>query len=112
MFPIFAFELLLIYQLNNPTLEYVHVWTYLLLIYGIVVLMVLLSFQVEYLGQWTRAGFNELQIQLSLSLIFFMRNVMLRHFLTTYLVYVVCWMVIVSIIAKQFEYQIIQFIIG
>ena len=60
MFPILAFELLLIYKLNNPSLQYVHVWTYLLLIYGIVVLMVLLSFQVKYLGKWTRAGFNEL----------------------------------------------------
>lgn len=112
MFPIFGFELLLIYKLNNPTLEYVHVWTYLLLIYGIIVLMVLLSFQVKYLGQWTRAGFNELQIQLTLSLIFFMRNVMLRHFLTTYLVYVICWVLIVVILAKEFEYQILQFIIG
>lgn len=62
MFPILAFELLLIYKLNNPTLQYVHVWTYLLLIYGIVVLLVLLTFQVKYLGKWTRAGFNELQI--------------------------------------------------
>ena len=44
MFPIFVFELLLIKKLNNPTLEYVHFWTYLLLIYGIVVLGVLLSF--------------------------------------------------------------------
>jgi uncharacterized membrane protein YesL len=60
MFPILAFELLLIYKLNNPSLQYVHVWTYLLLIYGIIVLMVLLSFQVKYIGKWTRAGFNEL----------------------------------------------------
>ena len=50
MFPILIFELLLIYKLNNPTVEYVHLWTYLLLIYGIIVLMVLLSFQVKYLG--------------------------------------------------------------
>ena len=62
MFPIFAFELILIYKLNNPSLSSVHIWTYILLIYGIIVLIVLLSFQVKYLHQWTRAGFNELQI--------------------------------------------------
>ena len=62
MFPIFAFELILIYKLNNPQLENVHYWTYLLLFYGIIVLIVLLSFQVKYLGKWTQAGFNELQI--------------------------------------------------
>ena len=44
MFPILAFELLLIYKLNNPSLQHVHLWTYSLLIYGIMVLMVLLSF--------------------------------------------------------------------
>lgn len=60
MFPIFAFELLLIYKLNNPSLEYVYFWTYLLLIYGILVLGILLSFQVKYLGFWTAAGYNEL----------------------------------------------------
>ena len=60
MFPIFAFELVLIYKLNNPTLEHVHFWSYLLLIYGIIVLGILLSYQVKYLGFWTIAGFNEL----------------------------------------------------
>ena len=60
MFPIFIFELLLIYKLNNPQIEYVHIWTYLLLIYGIIVLIVLLSYQAKYLGRWTIAGFNEL----------------------------------------------------
>jgi hypothetical protein len=44
MFVIFMFELVLIYKLNNPTIEHVHFWTYLLLIYGILVLGVLLSF--------------------------------------------------------------------
>ena len=44
MFPIFLFELVLIYKLNNPTQEHVHFWTYLLLVYGIVVLGVLLSY--------------------------------------------------------------------
>lgn len=62
MFPILVFELILIYKLNNPNIQSVHLWTYMLLIYGIVVLMVLMSFQVKYLGAWTRAGFNELQI--------------------------------------------------
>ena len=50
MFPILIFELVLIYKLNNPVLDSVHIWTYLLLIYGIIVLIVLLSFQVKYLG--------------------------------------------------------------
>jgi hypothetical protein len=60
MFVIFAFELLLIYKLNNPMINEVHFWTYLLLIYGIVVLGILLSYQVKYLGNWKVAGFNEL----------------------------------------------------
>lgn len=60
MFFILAFELVLIYKLNNPTYEHVHFWTILLLIYGILVLGVLMSYQVKYLGQWTIAGFNEL----------------------------------------------------
>jgi len=44
MFFIFIFELVLIYKLNNPTYEYIHFWTYMLLIYGIIVLGILLSF--------------------------------------------------------------------
>ena len=62
MWPIFIFELILIYKLNNPTYEYIHFWTAMLLIYGITVLIVLLSYQAKYLGKWTIAGFNELQI--------------------------------------------------
>jgi hypothetical protein len=62
MFFIFLFEITLIYKLNNPTYEMIHFWTYMLLIYGILVLGILLSYQVKYLGQWTIAGFNELQI--------------------------------------------------
>ena len=62
MFVIFLFELILIYKLNNPTYDSIHLWTYMLLIYGIVVLIVLLSYQAKYLGRWTIAGFNELQI--------------------------------------------------
>ena len=112
MFPIFIFELTLIYKLNNPQLEYVHIWTYLLLLYGIVVLFVLMSLQVKYLGFWTRAGFNELQIQLSLSMFFFMRNVMLRHFLMTYSIYFACWILTLCFLAEKFEYQIVQFILG
>jgi hypothetical protein len=44
MFVIFIFELILIYQLNNPTLEMIQFWTYMLLLYGIIVLGILLSF--------------------------------------------------------------------
>ena len=32
--------------------------------------------------------------------------------MTTYLVYVICWVIIVVILAKEFEYQILQFIFG
>jgi hypothetical protein len=60
LFPILIFELVLIYKLNNPSIHSVHMWTYLLLLYSIAVLYVLLSFQLKYLGAWTRAGFNEL----------------------------------------------------
>ena len=112
MFVIFLFELILIYKLNNPKYEQIHLWTYMLLIYGIVVLIVLLSYQAKYLGRWTIAGFNELQIQLTLSLIFMMRNVLLRHFIITYTVYMFTWFVVVILMAREFEYQIIQFILG
>ena len=112
MFPIFIFELVLIYKLNNPSYEYIHFWTYMLLIYGIIVLIVLLSYQAKYLGKWTIAGYNELQIQLTLSLIFMMRNVLLRHFVITYAVYMSTWLVVVTIMAEKFEYQIVQFILG
>ena len=109
---IFVFEILLIYKLNNPTIEWVHFWTYMLLVYGLVVLGILLSYQVKYLGKWTVAGFNELQIQLTLSLIFMMRNVLLRHFINTYLTYLVTWIFFVGFTASQFEYQILQFLLG
>lgn len=112
MWAIFAYELILIYKLNNPTYEYIHFWTYMLLIYGIIVLIVLLSYQAKYLGKWTIAGFNELQIQLTLSLIFMMRNVLLRHFIITYTVYMLTWFVVLIVLTKKFEYQVIQFILG
>lgn len=112
MFPIFLYELILIYKLNNPNIESVFWWTSLLHFYGILVLFILLSYQVKYLSMWTIAGFNELQIQLTLSLIFMMRNVLLRHYMITYCFYVCAWIITVSLIAKKFEYQIIQFILG
>jgi hypothetical protein len=104
MFVIFLFELILIYKLNNPIYEQIHFWTYMLLIYGIIVLIVLLSYQAKYLGRWTIAGFNELQIQLTLSLIFMMRNVLLRHYIITYSVYMLTWFIVVSLLAEKFEY--------
>lgn len=112
MFPIFILELVLIYRLNNPTFEYIYFWTYLLLVYGILVLIVLLSYQAKYLGSWTITGFNELQIQLTISLIFMMRNVLLRHYIITYTLYMLTWFVVVTLLATKFEYQIIQFILG
>jgi len=44
MWVILIFELVLIYKVNNPTLKYINFWTYMLLIYGIIVLIVLLSY--------------------------------------------------------------------
>lgn len=41
-----------------------------------------------------------------------MRNVLLRHYLITYVIYVVAWIATVTFVAKKFEYQIIQFILG
>ena len=60
MFPIFIFELLLCYKLNNPEFATIQIWTGILHLYALVVLGVLLSLQVKYLGKWTQAGFNEL----------------------------------------------------
>ena len=37
---------------------------------------------------------------------------MLRHFLITYCIYGVCWIITLCLIAEEFEYQIVQFIIG
>ena len=41
-----------------------------------------------------------------------MRNVLLRHFLITYLVYLITWICVVSLTAEEFEFEIVQFIIG
>lgn len=112
MFFIFAFELVLIYKMNNPTIEYIHFWTYMLLIYGIVVLIVLLSYQAKYLGKWTITGYNELQIELTMSLIFMMRNVLLKHYILTYTVYMLTWFIAVIVLAESFDYHIIQFFLG
>lgn len=107
MFPIFLYELILIYKLNNPNFDSIFFWTSLLHLYGIIVLGILLSYQAKYLSMWTIAGFNELQIQLTMSLIFMMRNVLLRHYLVTYSIYVVAWIATVTFVAEKFEYQII-----
>jgi|TARA_B110001450_G_C17603900_1_gene474208 hypothetical protein len=107
MFAIFAFELVLIYKMKNPTAEYIHFWTYMLLIYGIVVLIVLLSYQAKYLGKWTITGYNELQIELTMSLIFMMRNVLLKHYILTYTVYMLTWFIAVIVLAESFDYHII-----
>lgn len=87
-------------------------WTYMLLIYFLTVLGVLLSYQIKYLGYWTLAGINELQIQLTLSLLFMMRNIMLRHFILVYSLYMMTWILFVTLYSKKFEYQIIQFLLG
>ena len=41
-----------------------------------------------------------------------MRNVLLRHYIITYAVYVLTWFITVVILASEFEYQIIQLILG
>jgi class 3 adenylate cyclase len=112
MFPVLMIEIVLCYKLSNPRLEQIYFWTGCFHVYSLLVLGVLLSLQVKYLGKWTQAGFNELQIQLTITLIFFMRNILLRHFIITYTIYMVCWIVTVTFLSTKFEYQIFQFIIG
>lgn len=41
-----------------------------------------------------------------------MRNVLLRHFVITYTVYMITWLIVVTFLAEAFEYQIVQFILG
>ena len=72
--------------------------------YALIVLGVLLSLQLKYLGKWTQAGFNELQIQLTITLLFYMRNVFLRHFIITYALYMSAWIITVTVLSHKFEY--------
>jgi hypothetical protein len=87
MFPITIIEIALIYNLNNPTKERVVFWTTVLMLYGTAVLVLLISLEFRYLGNWERAGFNELLFELTLSLFFMMRNIFLRHFVIGYGIY-------------------------
>jgi len=112
MFPVFILEVILCLKLANPVQNQIYIWTMIFHIYSLIVLGILLSLQVKYLGKWTQAGFNELQIQLTITLIFFMRNVLLRHFIITYTSYMCAWIVTVTFLSNKFEYQILQFIIG
>jgi hypothetical protein len=41
-----------------------------------------------------------------------MRNVLLRHFIVTYTIYMLSWILTVTVQSTEFSYQIIQFIIG
>ena len=41
-----------------------------------------------------------------------MRNVLLRHFIITYMIYMFAWIITVTTLSIKFEYQILQFIIG
>jgi len=45
MFPIFMLELTLIYKLNNPVKENVNFWTCVLIFYGVIVLLILISLE-------------------------------------------------------------------
>ena len=88
MFPIFMLEILLIYKLNNPVKQQINFWTGVLSIYGIMVLIFLISLEIKYIGiNWQRAAFNELLLEMTLSFFFFMRNIFLRHFVITYIMY-------------------------
>lgn len=49
---------------------------------------------------------------MTISLIAMMRNVLLRHFVITYTVYMITWLIVVTFLAEAFEYQIVQFILG
>lgn len=62
MFPIFLMEVILCVKLANPRLDQIYFWTACFHLYSLLVLGVLLSLQLKYLGKWTQAGFNELQI--------------------------------------------------
>jgi hypothetical protein len=62
MFPVFIWEVILVSKFANPRLDKIYFWTLVFHMYGICVLGILLSLQVKYLGKWTQAGFNELQI--------------------------------------------------
>lgn len=41
-----------------------------------------------------------------------MRNVLFRHFIVTYSIYMLSWIFTVTVLSTGFSYQIIQFIIG
>ena len=41
-----------------------------------------------------------------------MRNLMLKHFMGIYALYIAIWIVFVSIFVTEFDYQLIQFFIG
>lgn len=92
MFPLFIIEVLMILKFNNPKKEEVVFWNYVLIFYGVVVLSILISLEFKYVGQWARAAFNELLLELTLSMFFFMRNIQLRHFVYMYCLFVlVCF---------------------
>jgi hypothetical protein len=50
---VFILELILCYKLLNPVYETILIWTGILHLYGVIVLGILLSLQVKYLGKWT-----------------------------------------------------------
>lgn len=50
MFPIFVFEILLIYKLSNPKKEQVLFWTISFIVYGVIVMSILLSLEFQYIG--------------------------------------------------------------
>jgi len=90
MFPILAVECMLIYKLNNPVKSQINFWTAVLSFYGVMVLILLISLEIKYIGiNWQRAAFNELLLEMTLSFFFFMRNIFLRHFVITYVIYIV-----------------------
>lgn len=97
MFPILILELVLIYKLNNPKKEQISFWTYITIIYGVIVMSILLSLEMQYIGFWSRAGFNELLLELTMSLFFYMRNIQLRMFVYMYLMFFAVMLIFVII---------------
>lgn len=47
-----------------------------------------------------------------MSLIFMMRNVLLKHYIITYTVYMLTWIIAIFLLAESFDYHIIQFFLG
>jgi hypothetical protein len=82
--------------------------------YGVMVLVLLISLEIKYIGlNWQRAAFNELLLEMTLSFFFFMRNIFLRHFVITYIIYLTGAGFFLIVYKERVQnYQSIQFGLG